>query len=322
MHFDVITIGSATIDVYVKTKSNTKRLAGKDMFVYPFGAKIAIKDLQFHVGGGGTNTAAAFSRLGLKTGYIGSIGDDENGKTILREIKKWGISFLGQRQKGASGYSVILDSVGHDRTILTHKGANNMLYWEKRFMHLDTHLLFCSTMMEQSFQTLLKILRYNTHIPVVVNMSSYLAKKGIQELTSLLEHTHTLIFNKEEAYLLIGEKRPFEKIASRLHKIGIKQVIITDGKNGVYASDGKTSYNIQAKKINVLETTGAGDAFGAAFASGMFWKKDFLSCIEMGMNNAESVISAYGTKNKLLDKKEIEKSLKKKHTMKKKRIIS
>jgi len=63
---------------------------------YPVGGKMLIKDLKFDVGGGGTNTAVAFSRLGLKTGCICEFGKDENGRKILDLLKKEKVKFLGK----------------------------------------------------------------------------------------------------------------------------------------------------------------------------------------------------------------------------------
>ena len=54
-----------------------------NFIAYPVGSKILIKDLRFDIGGGGTNTAVSFARLGLNTGYIGSVGRDQPGKEIL-----------------------------------------------------------------------------------------------------------------------------------------------------------------------------------------------------------------------------------------------
>ena len=90
---DVITIGSATVDVFAHTHASTCMVrsptGGKqEMLMYPSGEKIYIKELDFHTGGGGTNTAAGFATLGLKVGYIGQLGKDENGAKVLNDLKK------------------------------------------------------------------------------------------------------------------------------------------------------------------------------------------------------------------------------------------
>jgi ribokinase len=112
MKFDVITFGSAIVDMFVDTDVSEK----KNMISYPVGSKILINNLRFDIGGGGTNTAVAFARLGLKTGYIGKIGDGDGGKKILEMLKAEKIKFLGKQEKGSSGgYSIILDSKDKSR---------------------------------------------------------------------------------------------------------------------------------------------------------------------------------------------------------------
>ena len=82
--FDVVSFGSAVVDIFVNTNISEK----KNFIGYPIGSKILIEDLKFDIGGGGTNTAVAFSRFGLKTGCICKIGNDEKGQDILKLLKK------------------------------------------------------------------------------------------------------------------------------------------------------------------------------------------------------------------------------------------
>ena len=120
--FDVVSFGSAVVDFFVDTD-----IAERGKFIaYPVGAKILIKDMRFDIGGGGTNTAVAFSRFGLKTGYICKVGDDDAGREILDLLRKEKISFLGKQEENSeSGRSIILDSKENNRTILTYKGVND-----------------------------------------------------------------------------------------------------------------------------------------------------------------------------------------------------
>jgi len=110
MKYDVVTMGSAVVDAFLDT--DTAETHGK--ICYPVGSKLLIKCLEFMTGGGGTNTAASFSKMGLKTGYLGKLGSGHNAGIILRELKKMGISFLGMQAKERTGYSVILDSKEHN----------------------------------------------------------------------------------------------------------------------------------------------------------------------------------------------------------------
>jgi ribokinase len=85
--YDVINIGSATVDALVKTEF-CEMLHGKnkkDCIAYPVGSKILIKELILTIGGGGTNTAVALSRLGHKTAFLGKIGTGENSRRIINK---------------------------------------------------------------------------------------------------------------------------------------------------------------------------------------------------------------------------------------------
>lgn len=332
--YDIITVGSATVDVFIHTDpKQTEIIKHKDHndVAYMLGSKILVQKLSVFTGGGGTNTAVGFSRLGLKTGYIGSLGNDENSKIILDELKREKISFLGHTanilksdslNNKSTGYSVILDSIKEDRTIFAYKGANDFLnpqVIEKKIKNgiIKTKWFYFCSMIGQSFESQKKLVKYasKNNIKIVYNPSLYITKNGYKPIYEILKHTEILIFNKEEAESLLNknflesdflsQKRFFSKISG----LGPKIVVITDGKNGcyVYDSKDKSIYLSKPKPIKILETTGAGDAFSVGFVSGLLLKKTIPDAIKLGMSNAESVIQHLGAKNILLDSSKIKK---------------
>ncbi len=154
--YDVITVGSATVDAFVNTGSKLFRKSRfKNSVSVPFGTKIVIDSLKFHIGGGGTNAAVALSRLGFKVAYIGSVGLGTNSRRIINILKKEKVntSFI-QRSFGRTGFSVILDAYQHDRTVLTFKGNNNSLDFNKiDKTKLKTRWFYFSSMLSQSLET-------------------------------------------------------------------------------------------------------------------------------------------------------------------------
>ena len=284
------------------------------MLAYPLGSKLLIKELKVTTGGGGTNTAVSFSRLGNKTAYLGKIGNDENGNIILEVLKKEKIKFIGIKGKEQTGYSVILDSKAHDRTILTHKGCNNNLeFKEIKLSKLKTKWFYFSAMLETSFKTLEKLSEFanKNKINIAFNPSSYLAKKGTKYLRNILKNTTVLVLNKEEAASVVKGKTT-EDLLKNLTKYGPKITVITHGKNYVAAYDGNKFYKLRPHKMKVIESTGAGDAFASTFVSSLIKNKDIKTALKSGLINAESVISHHGAKNKLLKSTELNKLLKKK----------
>ncbi|MEK6967754.1 MAG: carbohydrate kinase family protein [Nanoarchaeota archaeon] len=316
--FDIITVGSATVDVFVYTdKSDLITLKSekesKEFIAYPSGTKILIKNLIFSTGGGGTNTAVSFARLGLKTGYFGCMGKDQNAKIILDELKKEGIAFLGQQINEKTDYSVILDSIEHDRTILNYKGASTKIKFGrmKQAQLKQAKWVYCSSMVGDAFQTLEKLSEFckKNKVKLAFNPSSYLAERGAKYLSKVLKNSTALIMNLEEAKD-ITQKDNVRNMLTELRDYGPDYAIITDGKRGVYADCLGQRLFVQPHKVKVVESTGAGDAFASTFVAGLAYNKDVKTALQWGVANAESVLSSFGAKNDLLTLKRLKSNIK------------
>lgn len=308
--YDVITVGSATVDVFVDTDSELIKIKTKKgeevLIAYPSGTKQLITGLDFMTGGGGTNTAVAFSKLGHKVGYLGKLGDDINGKSILKLLKKEKVDYLGKIGKEMTGYSVILDSIEHDRTILTYKGAIDTLKFnEINLRKLKTKWFYFSSLVGESYKILEELTHFakKNNIKIAFNPSSYLAEKGSKYLEIVLKNTTILVLNKEEAELIVG-KGSEKDLLWRLHGLGPEIVVVTDGKNGCSCYSDKKFYRLPANKAKIVESTGAGDAFAAGFLSGMIKKDNVRFALELGLANAESVIMHKGAKGGLMTYKQ------------------
>ena len=111
-----------------------------------------IDSLKIDVGGGGTNVAVAFARMGLKTGCICGIGEDANGIEVLTCLKSEGVKFLGKVGEGNTGTSMIIDSEKRDRTILTYKGESNEI-GVGDVGKFKSKWLYYSSLLGKSFET-------------------------------------------------------------------------------------------------------------------------------------------------------------------------
>ena len=308
--YDVITVGSATVDAFVHTdRSELIKIMDsrheEALLAYPSGSKLLVTRLEFTTGGGGTNTAVSLSRLGLKTAHLGRIGNDENADRIISLLNKEKVDFIGKRGKIMSGFSIILDSIEHDRTILAYKGANdNFDFRDIKKGALKTRWFYFSSMMGKSFEAMKKLAVFakKNKINIVFNPSSYLAEKGIKYLKPVLDAAKILVLNDEEAACLVGNREKAESIEQLLRKLNthVPIVVITAGKKGAHCSDKKNIYFAKANKIRVVESTGAGDAFASSFLAGYMKKNDIMFALKLAVTNAESVIQHHGAKNKLL----------------------
>ncbi|HLC46358.1 MAG TPA: carbohydrate kinase family protein [Candidatus Nanoarchaeia archaeon] len=307
--FDVITVGSATADVFVHTNKKDvleeKRRTGAVLACYPLGAKILIDRLEFLTGGGGTNTAVSFSRLGLKTAYLGNIGKDSNGEMIIDELKKEKVAFIGTRSRDKTDCSIILDSIEEDRTILNYKSASRNLEFRKiDKRNLSGKWYYFSALLGKAFGATVKLMAFakKKGAMTAFNPSLYEVKLGIKKLAPMLKNTDVLIFNREEAAALLGRKGYAvpEEMLEKIRSLGPKIVVITDGKKGAICGDGIAHYSITPPKVRIVETTGAGDSFASAFVAALARKQDIRQALRIGIANAASVIQCHGAKNILL----------------------
>jgi len=263
--YDIITIGSATIDIFVDTANKLFRKRP------PFGEKILIDKLHIDTGGGAINTAIAFTRLGLKTGCLTKVGP----RFIApKEIDD---SLIIRDKNCLTDHSVILDATGRDRTILVYKDASAKLTWDEiDKSKLETKWFYISSMPMELLEKF-------------ADLNAKFALNTRKAPKRLLDKAEILILNKEEAEAMGPDiKRP-------------KICVITDKDNPIKAFHKNKVFEITPhKNIKCLERTGAGDAFASGFTAGIILKDDIDFALKLGLANSESVIQHYGAQNKLL----------------------
>lgn len=114
MKYDIITFGSATLDVFMQSDKlqvlESDKFATKKGICVPLGSKLHIKDVGFYMGGCGTNSAVTFGRQGLKTAYFGAIGKDVGGEQVKKVLKnnKVSLDLIEESNKYPTAFSVVL----------------------------------------------------------------------------------------------------------------------------------------------------------------------------------------------------------------------
>lgn len=336
--FDVITIGSATIDSFVESDSAnvvsvSTREHSTDFMSYPYGAKVEVQSYKTAVGGGGLNAAANFAHLGVKTAAIFKIGEDFQGKNILAKVEEAGVdtSLVVKSSTENSGSSVILLSFEGNRTVLAYRGANGTLKESEIDFEAikNAKWLYIAPLNGQSGAVLDKLAHFaeehNTN--VAINPGSSSLKRGLKYFEKILATAEVVVMNKEEASLVTKiEVRPDTKsecfssetihpdiktMLDKLKSMDAKVVIITDGKNGVYAFDGEHYYKCPEFPAKVVSTLGAGDALSSTFTAALEYTNwNIEKSLMLASVNAASVVSNFGAQEGFLTFEEMEESLK------------
>lgn len=310
--FNVISIGSATRDVLMK--SEQFRIIEDKTFLtgqgecFALGSKIEINDIVFTTGGGGTNASVTFSRQGFKTACIGTIGEDRDGEEIIDDLAKEGVNidyFQKNNEENATrtAYSVILVHPSAERTILSYKGEGQHFSVAKiPFDKLETDWLFLDSLggHYDLLETAVKWARSND-IKIATNPGGKELEHGLDKLKILLENADIMIVNQEEAAKISGiDYKKEEEVFKFMDELVKGIFIMSKGPNGVAVSDGKKIYRAGIPDSPVVERTGAGDAFSSGFVAEYIRSGDIEKAIQFATANASSVVAKFGAKAGIL----------------------
>ncbi len=314
--YDIVTFGSAAWDVFMRSRSikavKSKKFISSKGICFNLGSKIDISEIYSYSGGGGTNTAATFSLQGFKTRFCGMVADDLAGKQVVEDLKGYNIdtSLVFKTKDKPTNYSVILKtSRGKDRTILVFRGASELLTkrdinWKK----LSSCKWFYLSPLSGKLALLTKEIVFfakKKGIKVAFNPGNSQLSLPKKELNSILKKVDILFLNQEEASMLTSlpynkEKDIFKKIDDLCPGIAV----MTKGPEGVVVADGKNIFSAPGVKENIIDNTGAGDAFGSGFVAEYIRSGgEIEKSIQFGLNNSISCIGRWGAKGGLLKKK-------------------
>jgi len=206
----VLTIGGATQDIFLHYSGadvmtiNKKNLTHSYM-LFESGEKIEIDQLSYFTGGGATNSATSFKRLGFDTTCFCVIGNDAAGNHVVQELTKEGVdtSFIYQSLQHNTGVSCIINTVRGERTIFAYRGANSYLELDKLpFDEIKkSQQLYITSLSNDAAQLLPDIVSFAKQykVPVAINPGISQLAHGTLTLKKSLQHIDLLILNSSEA---------------------------------------------------------------------------------------------------------------------------
>ena len=314
--YDIITFGSATKDITIKPKNLTvlryDKNSGSEEFCFPVGSKIEIDRVEFSAGGGGANSAATFALQGFKTAWCGMVGDDEAGLDIIKELKKLKIDtrFVFKTSEKPTNYSIVILNSLNERTILAYRGASEMLIkenipWEK----LKSKWIYVAPLSGKLCDTLEDIVDFAFENKIKVALNPGIAELSLpkEKLAEIFRKTDILILNREEAgFLTKTPARNEAEIFKKFDNIFKGIAVMTKGGEGVTVLCGNNLYSTEPlADRKIVDTTGAGDSFGAGFVTGYIRENGNIEkATQLGMANSSAGISKVGAKTGLLKKGE------------------
>ncbi|MEI7511304.1 MAG: carbohydrate kinase family protein [Candidatus Peregrinibacteria bacterium] len=347
---NIAVLGSLTVDLFVRPAetriiSQISEHERSDFLAFPHGGKIGASEIQEQFGGGASNTAVSFARLGFSPCVFGAIGDEASAESILQNLQKNGISpGCVQKIPGVrSGFSVIINSFDGERTVIYTSGANTSFARVSPETLLKSDAIYlCHISGEhygEIFQELATVLEKNPRPFFAWNPGKESLCLGLAGNAPLLSRTNLLFVNREEAELLVQQKSiPNESygekvrkgdlkgkknqksglpayaiqvshLAQEILKMGVETVVITDGRRGsqIFTHGQKTFFFCPVdEEAARVDTLGAGDAFASTFTAHRLLKKPLPECALYATIRASSVVGKVGAQEGLTTTKTLQ----------------
>lgn len=230
------------------------------------GSKVEYAGAVVLPGGQAATTAVACQAWGLSARYVGKLGDDDAARLHRSEFARTGVDArLIEVQDAASPQSLILVDGGGERTVLCRRAARLLLEpgeiereWivQARALHVDGYETAAATQAARWAR--------EAGIPVVADLDE--TYDGVEDLIRCVDY---LIVSRDFPGRLTGEMDLPRALQVLRERYGCTLTAATLGSDGVLAWEGARLLHRPAYRVNVVDTTGAGDIFHAGFIYGL-----------------------------------------------------
>lgn len=249
-------------------------------------------------GGSAANTIHALSKMGIESGFISFIGKDEIGKFFENSMSSVGVKSYLFHSDTASGTARTIISADGERTFATNLGASlelnervitSDIFKQWDYCYVEGYLIANKPVFVKTIST-----AKACGCKVVLDLASFnVVEENRDFLNELLPQIDIIFANEEEAkaLTLMSAEESLHYIAEK-----VEIAVVKVGKNGSLIKRGNEVVQIGCNKIDVVDTTGAGDMYAAGFLYGLINDYDLESCGIIGNHLAESIIQVIGAK--------------------------
>src|SRR3989344_9100003 len=230
--YDIVSIGDTTIDAFIELHEASVHCSIDHTdckLELSYADKIPYEKLTMLPAGNSTNNAVGSARLGMKNAFIASVGNDNQGRQIVNELKKEGVDtrFIHVDKNSQTNFHFVLAFQGERTILIKH---NKFTY--KLPAKLDTEWIYFSSMAqgtEKFHKELEKSLSKHPQIKMAFNPGTFQIRMGTAKLKGIYKHTEILFLNREEAQLVLKQQtRNVKTLLKGMHKLGARIAVITD----------------------------------------------------------------------------------------------
>ncbi len=319
--FEVLSVGDIVTDAFIKLQDDQARTYHNEegyWLAMPFGVKIPFDHVEVvEAVGNAPNAAVSFARLGLKSALQANVGEDQYGRSMIRALHKNHVDtrFVRINPDKVSNYHYVL-WYKEERTILI-KHEEYQYHWPHLRPDEIPKWIYFSSISKNSLKfhdDITDWLETHPEVKLAFQPGTFQIGFGAKRLARLYACSELLAVNREEAVAISGgDHGDIHDLFDRLHALGPRIVVISDGHDGSYASDGQNRYRMPIYPDPKLpfERTGAGDAFTSTFVAAIIKGSNIEGALQWAPINSMSVVQYTGAQQGLLDEQALAELLKK-----------
>lgn len=249
-------------------------------------------------GGSAANTIHGLATLGIESGFISYIGKDEIGRFFEESMNSVGVKPLLSHSNTASGTARTIISADGERTFATNLGASlelnesvitSELFKDWDYCYLEGYLIANKPVFKKAITT-----AKECRCKIVLDLASFNVVEDNREFLNELLPQIDIVFANEEEAKALTQMSAEESLHYIADKVDI--AIVKVGKKGSLIKRGEEVVTIGCNKVDVVDTTGAGDMYAAGFLYGLINGYDLERCGTIGNHLAESIIQVIGAK--------------------------
>ncbi len=259
-----------------------------------------IKEFKKASGGSAANTIHALATLGIETGFIGKVGDDEWGNFFKSQMRENGIVPHLFDSKTISGRATTLISPDSERTFATFLGAavelsandlSNDIFKGYNYFHIEGYLVQNHKLLEQSL-----IFAKENGLKISLDLASFnVVEENYDFLHRMVENYVDILFANEEEGKSFTKLSTEKDILNRMSE-SVEIAILKLGSKGSLIKNSNEIFSVGIKTAKSVDTTGAGDFYAAGFLYGLINKLPLSKCGEIGALLSANVIEVIGPK--------------------------
>ena len=309
---DLVAIGNAIVDVLAQVDddflaaNNVEKgimtLIDQDRAGDIYDAMPAAREVS---GGSAANTAAGAAALGASTGFIGKVRDDQLGKIFTHDIRAVGVKYSGPIALDGpdSSQCLVLVSPDGERSMSTYLGASVGLVvddvdidllGQADWLYLEGYL-FDTPEAKAAYARAVWATKKGGGKTSITLSDPFCVDRHRADFRSLIRGEIDLLFANEAELKSLCETDDLDTAMSMIQH-DVEAAAITRSERGAVVVRGDARTRVPAGKVNVVDTTGAGDLFAAGFLAGLAKGADDATCAAMGCAAAGAIIGQIGAR--------------------------